>query len=90
MSKLECVKNFAWNQMDAMWHDDSGLSTLNMIKFYYKGYVVVNPWMDEKTRKSVNPYKYYGKKRTKKFIKQVLQEMRRQGINRSETRKKSK
>lgn len=80
MANLENIKNFAWNQMDAMWHDNSGLATINMVKFYYKGYVVVNPWMDEKTIKNVNPYKYYGKRRTKKFMKQVLREMKRQKI----------
>ena len=80
MANLENVKNFAWNQMDAMWHDNSGLATTTMVKFYYKGYIVVNPWMDEKTRKSVNPYKYYGKKRTKKFIRQVLREMKQKKI----------
>lgn len=86
MANLENIKNFAWNQMDAMWHDNSGLATINMVKFYYKGYIVVNPWMDEKTIKSVNPYKYYGKRRTKKFIKQVLREMKRQKIKKVEKR----
>lgn len=68
---IESVKNFAWNQMDAMWHDGSGLSTINMVKFTYKGYVVVNPWMDEKTEKEVNPYQYYGKQRTERFIEEA-------------------
>lgn len=53
---IEQVKEFAWQQMDVMWHDGSGLATINMVKFAYKGYCVVNPWMDEKTEKSVDPY----------------------------------
>ncbi len=28
---MESVKNFAWNQMDAMWHDGSGLATVESL-----------------------------------------------------------
>ena len=28
---MESVKNFAWNQMDAMWHDCSGLAAVDML-----------------------------------------------------------
>jgi len=35
---MESVKNFAWNQMDAMWHDGSGLATVDMVKFKFNGY----------------------------------------------------
>ena len=62
---MKDVKDFAFRQMDGMWHDGSGLTTTNMVKFIFKKYVVVNPWMDETTQRKVNPYKYYGKKRTK-------------------------
>lgn len=65
---IEVIRAFAWKQMDAMWHNNSGLATLNMVKFHYKDYVVVNPWMDEKTEKEVNPYLYYGKSETERFI----------------------
>ena len=65
---IEQIKEFAWQQMDGMWHDNSGLATINMVKFTYKGYCVVNPWMDEKTQRNVNPYKYYGKDKTEYFI----------------------
>ena len=68
---IEDVKTFAWQQMDAMWHDNYGDSTINMVKFSHNGYVVVNPWMDEKTEKSVNPYDYYGKKKTDLFIEEA-------------------
>ena len=68
---IEQVKEFAWQQMDAMWHDNSGLATLNMVKFYYKDYVVVNPWMDEKTQMPVDPYRYYGKDKTECFIEEA-------------------
>ena len=40
---IEQVKEFAWQQLDAMWHDNSGTATVNMVKFTYKGYCVVNP-----------------------------------------------
>lgn len=30
-----------------------------MVRFTHKGYCVVNPWMDEKTQKEVDPYQYY-------------------------------
>ncbi len=69
---IEQIKEFAWQQMDAMWHDGSGLATINMVKFTYKGYCVVNPWMDEKTKKSVDPYQYYGKRRTEQFIEEAI------------------
>lgn len=73
---IEEVKNFAWNQMDAMWHDGSGLATTDMVKFIYKGWIVVNPWMDEKTQKEVDPYKYYGKRRTERFIEEAMRKIR--------------
>ena len=76
---MESVKNFAWNQMDAMWHDGSGLAIVDMIKFEFNGYWVVNPWMDEKTEKSVNPYEYYGKWRTERFIEEVIEKIRELG-----------
>ena len=34
---IEQVKEFAWQQLDAMWHDNSGTATVNMVKFTYKG-----------------------------------------------------
>ena len=74
-NKTVRVKEFADKQMNAMWHNQSAFKTTGMIKFYYKGYVVVNPWMDEKTEKPVNPYKYYGTKKTKAFIKKVLKRL---------------
>lgn len=76
---IEDVKTFAWQQMDAMWHDNYGDSTINMVKFSHNGYVVVNPWMDEKTEKSVNPYEYYGKQRTERFIEEVTEKIRELG-----------
>lgn len=69
---LEEVKQFAWQQMDYMWHNQSALKTCGMIQFTHKGYMVVNPWMDEKTQKEVNPYQYYGKKKTDYFIKMAI------------------
>lgn len=48
---IEQVKEFAWWQMDAMRHDNSGTATINMVKFTHKGYCVVNPWMDEKRKR---------------------------------------
>ena len=77
--KMESVKNFAWNQMDAMWHDGSGLATIDMVKFTYKGYCVVNPWMDEKTEKEVDPYQYYGKQRTEQFFKEATEKIKALG-----------
>lgn len=68
---IEQVKEFAWQQLDAMWHDNSGLATIDMVKFTHNGYCVVNPWMDEKTRKAVDPYKYYGKHKTEQFIEEA-------------------
>ena len=41
---IEQVKEFAWQQLDAMWHDNSGTATINMVRFDYKGYCIVNPW----------------------------------------------
>ena len=69
---IEQVKEFAWQQLDAMWHDNSGTATINMVRFDYKGYCIVNPWMDEKTEKAVDPYRYYGKQRTERFVKEVI------------------
>ncbi len=69
---IEQIKEFAWQQMDAMWHDNSGTATINMVKFDYKGYCIVNPWMDEKTEKAVDPYQYYGKRRTEQFVKEAI------------------
>ena len=40
-----------------------------MVRFTHKGYCVVNPWMDEKTQKEVDPYQYYGKEKTDRFIR---------------------
>lgn len=74
---LADVKDFAWGQMDGMWHDGSGLATTDMVRFIFKGYVVVNPWMDEKTQRKVNPYKYYGRKRTKRFIRRAVKVIQR-------------
>lgn len=74
---LADVKDFAWRQMDGMWHDGSGLATTDMVRFIFKGYVVVNPWMDEKTQRKVNPYKYYGRKRTKRFIRRAVKVIQR-------------
>lgn len=68
---VDDVKKFAEHQMDVMWHDGSGLATTDMVKFNYHGYCVVNPWMDEKTEHPVNPYKYYGKDRTRHFIQKA-------------------
>lgn len=76
---LESVKDFARNQMDAMWHDNYGDSTINMVKFSHNGYTVVNPWMDEKTRKEVDPYQYYGKQRTERFIEETVERIRALG-----------
>ena len=58
--------------LDAMWHDNSGTATISMVRFDYKGYCIVNPWMDEKTEKAVDPYRYYGKQRTERFVKEVI------------------
>ena len=69
---IEQVKDFAWQQLDAMWHDNSGTATVDMVKFTHKGYCVVNPWMDEKTQKEVDPYKYYGERRTEQFIYEAI------------------
>lgn len=74
---LADVKDFAWKQMDGMWHDGSGLATTDMVRFIFKGYVVVNPWMDEKTQRKVNPYKYYGRKRTRRFIRRAVKVIQR-------------
>lgn len=74
---LADVKDFAWRQMDGMWHDGSGLATTDMVRFIFKGYVVVNPWMDEKTQRKVNPYKYYGRKRTRRFIRRAVKVIQR-------------
>lgn len=76
---IEDVKNFAWNQMDSMWHDGSGLATVDMVKFIYKGWIVVNPWMDEKTETEVNPYQYYGKRRTERFIEEATEKIKEWG-----------
>lgn len=73
---MEDIKTFAQQQMDAMWHDGSGLATVGMVKFEFNGYWVVNPWMDEKTEKSINPYDYYGKKKTDLFIKEARKMIR--------------
>lgn len=72
---MEDVKKFAWQQMDAMWHDGSGTATIDMVKFSHKGYFVVNPWMDEKTQKDVDPYKYYGKQTTERFIEEATKKI---------------
>lgn len=74
---MKDVKDFAFRQMDGMWHDGSGLATTNMVKFIFKKYVVVNPWMDETTQRKVNLYKYYGKKRTKRFIRRAVKVIQR-------------
>lgn len=74
---MKYVKDFAFRQMDGMWHDGSGLATTNMVKFIFKKYVVVNPWMNETTQRKVNPYKYYGKKRTKRFIRRAVKVIQR-------------
>ncbi len=74
---IEQVKEFAWQQMDAMWHDGSGLATIDMVKFTHKGYCVVNPWMDEKTEKNVDPYQYYGKRKTEHFIEEAIRTIQR-------------
>ncbi len=74
---IEQVKDFAWQQLDAMWHDNSGTATIDMVKFDYKGYCIVNPWMDEKTEKSVDPYTYYGKRRTEQFIEKAIRTIKR-------------
>lgn len=74
---LADVKAFAWRQMDGMWHDGSGLATTDMVRFIFKGYVVVNPWMDEKTQRKVNPYKYYGSRRTRRFIRKAVKAIQR-------------
>ena len=75
----ESVKNFAWNQMYAMWHDGSGLATVDMGIFEFNGYWVVNPWMVENTEKSVNPYEYCGKQRTERFIEEVIEKIKELG-----------
>lgn len=72
---IEQVKEFARQQMDAMWHDNSGTATIDMVKFTHKGYCVVNPWMDEKTQKEVDPYKYYGKHKTERFIEETMRKI---------------
>lgn len=74
---LADVKDFAYKQMDAMWHDGSGLVTKDMVRFTFNRYCVVNPWMDEKTKRRVNPYSYYGRKRTRRFIKQAIKVIQR-------------
>ena len=76
---MKDVKDFAFRQMDGMWHDGSGLATVDMVKFDFNGYWVVNPWMDEKTEKSVNPYEYYGKQRTQPFIEEVIEKIKELG-----------
>ena len=48
---IEDVKTFAWQQMDAMWHDNYGDSTINMVKFSHNGYVVVIRGLTKKQRK---------------------------------------
>ena len=78
---IETIKIFAWNQMDAMWHDGSGLATTDMVKFTHKGWVVVNPWMDEKTEKEVDPYQYYGKRKTDNFISEASKRIQASEIN---------
>jgi len=74
---IEQVKEFAWQQLDAMWHDNSGTATADMVKFTHKGYYIVNPWMDEKTQKAVDPYKYYGERRTEQFIDEAIRTIKR-------------
>lgn len=72
---IEQIKEFAWQQMDGMWHDHSGAATLNMVRLTHKGYCVVNPWMDEKTQKEVDPYQYYGKEKTDRFIQEATRKI---------------
>jgi hypothetical protein len=74
---IEEVKQFAWQQMDYMWHNHSAFKTTGMVSFEYKGYCVVNPWMDEKTEYPVNPYKYYGKTKTDTFIAEAIKSISR-------------
>jgi hypothetical protein len=73
---LEKVKQYAWQQMDAMWHNHSVFKTTGMVSFEHKGYTVVNPWLDEKTEKAVNPYSYYGKEKTEYFIREVKKRLK--------------
>jgi hypothetical protein len=75
-STTESVKNFAWQQMDYMWHNHFTFKTTGMVSFEYKEYCVVNTWMDEKTEKPVNPYKYYGKRRTEQLIKEATERIK--------------
>ncbi len=46
-----------------------------MVRFTHKGYCVVNPWMDEKTQKEVDPYQYYGKEKTDRFIQEATRKI---------------
>ena len=35
--------------------------------------------MDKKTEKSVNPYEYYGRRRTERFIEEVIEKIKELG-----------
>ena len=72
---IEEVKEFAWQQMDGMWHTQTGNPTFGMVQFVHHGYAVVNPWMDEKTKINVDPYEYYGKQKTERFIEEAKRKM---------------
>jgi len=75
---IEKIKEFAWQQMDGMWHDQSGTATMDMVRFTHNGYCVVNPWMDEKTQKDVDPYQSYGKEKTDHFIREATKKIEKQ------------
>lgn len=75
------IKEFAWQQMDAMWHNQTAFKTYGMVSFTYKGYIVVNPWMDERTIHTVNPYIYYSKRKVRKFIKNAIYEINQRGMS---------
>lgn len=72
------IKRFAWEQMDSMWHNQSPFKTRDMVCFTYKNYIVVNPWMNEKTTQKVNPFTYYGRKKTNDFITKAINRFEKQ------------
>lgn len=68
---IERAKEYAFMQQDWLVHHNF-MDTRECVFIQYRGKLISDPWMDEKCEKPVDPFAYYGEKKTTDFIWEIL------------------
>lgn len=82
---IKIAERLAWEQIDGILHSDGYYDLNNYVHFKHKSKEIVDPWINEETHyngtpwpdhknlgEGVNPFEYYGKKKTAAFIEEII------------------